>query len=281
MHKMPSSWHISTFTLLILSTPVLSRSSFFSMASLQGGLATLQDNISGNTCDDGSIDSIQIGDELEKKVLTLFEEAHSLPISLSKEDGNIEVRTKFDDQQYLTTVAEAKIVNSHPKDHQGFLENFLEAFAQADPMVKEIRALEQDDNHQREGVKAFLKFPFPIKDRVMVYWKYLKLNRNQDEHMIILSEKGNQDLLDKYLSPDERENYVVGRIFLCAYWVKPVYGADNKIVGSNIRYLFSGDVGGAMPKWVQSAVGPKNALDSLNGFIKYGDKSTHLEETQT
>eukprot|EP00555_Chaetoceros_dichaeta_P006981 CAMPEP_0198257790 /NCGR_PEP_ID=MMETSP1447-20131203/7372_1 /TAXON_ID=420782 /ORGANISM="Chaetoceros dichaeta, Strain CCMP1751" /LENGTH=239 /DNA_ID=CAMNT_0043944773 /DNA_START=106 /DNA_END=825 /DNA_ORIENTATION=- len=239
------------------------------MASLQGGLATLQDSISG-TCD--GIDSKQIGDELEGKVLTLFEEANSLPISLSKDDGNIEVRTKFDDQ-YFTTLAEAKIVKSHPKDHKGFLENFLEAFAQADPMVKGINALEHDN--QREGVKAFLNFPFPIKDRVMVYWKYLKLNRNQDEHMIILSEKGNQSLLDKYLSPDERENYVLGRIFLCAYWVKPVYGADKNIVGSNIRYMFSGDVGGAMPKWVQSSVGPKNALESLKGFIKYGDESTH------
>merc|ERR1712238_219441 len=70
------------------------------------------------------------------------------------------------------------------------------------------------------------------KDRVMVYWKYLKLNRNQDEHMIILSSKGNQSLLDKYLSTDEMANNVVGRIFLCAYWVKPVYGADKNIVGS-------------------------------------------------
>jgi hypothetical protein len=248
------------------------------MASLQGGLiAMLQDSISGGTCDGIDSSSIQIGDELEEKVLTLFEEANSLPINLSKDDGNIEVRTKFDDQ-HLTTLAEAKIVKSHPKDHKGFLENFLEAFAQADPMVKEIRALEHDN--QREGVKAFLKFPFPIKDRVMVYWKYLKLNRNQDEHMIILSEKGNQDLLDKYLSPDERENYVLGRIFLCAYWVKPVYGADKNIIGSNIRYLFSGDVGGAMPKWVQRSVGPKNALESLNGFIKYGDASNAVE-TQT
>merc|ERR1719148_397429 len=100
----------------------------------------------------------------------------------------------------------SKVVKSHPKTHKGFLENFLEAFAQADPMVKGISALEKD-NH-REGVKAFLNFPFPIKDRVMVYWKYLKLNRNQDEHMIILSSKGNQSLLDKYLSTDEMANNV-------------------------------------------------------------------------
>lgn len=275
------SWRIYTnIILLILSTPVFSRSSFFSMATstLQTGLATLQDGITGSTtCNNNDIDSSskQISDELEEKVLALFSETNSLPISLSKDDGNIEIRTRFDGR-HMTTLAEAKLVGPHPDAHKGFLANFLEAFAKSDPMVDKISALERDDDGVREGVKVFLKFPFPIADRVMVYWKYLRLDRNNDEHMIVLSEKGNQDLLAKYLSTDEKKKYVLGRIFLCAYWVKPVYGGedDATIVGSNIKYIFSGDIGGAMPNWVQSSVGPKNALASLKGLIRYGEEST-------
>jgi len=233
------------------------------MATIQTGLATLQDGLDG-TC--GDIGSKKTGDELEQKVVSLFDEAGSLPLSLSKEDGNIEVRTKFDGQ-HMTTLAEAKIVQHHPKAFIGFFKNFTKAFAEVDPMVKEVRALEHD-NH-REGIKVFLKFPFPVADRVMVHWKYLMLNRNKDEHLMIFSEKGNQNLISKHLTAEDRKKFVLGRIFFCAYWVKPVYDVHKNIVGSNIKYVFSGDVGGAMPKWVQSTVSPNNALNSLKGFIGY------------
>jgi len=250
---------------LIVSIPVLSRPSLFSMvtATIQGGVVNIQGD---DTCD--SIDSKKTADELEQKVITLFDDAASLPIALL--DGNIEVRTKFDGQ-YATTLAEAKILKRHPKVFKGFLQNFNEAFASADPMVHEVRALEQD-NH-REGIKVFLKFPFPLANRVMVHWKYLKMDRNPDEHLLILSEKGNQKLLDNYLTIDEKKKNALGRIFLCAYWIKPVYDVDNNVIGSTIKYVFNGDVGGALPRWVQSSIAPKNSRDSLKTFIDYGGRT--------
>jgi len=236
--------------------------SFFSMA------ATLQENFSG-ACNNES-NAKTISEELENEVVALFEESKSLPISLTKDDGNIEVRTKFRGEHFIS-MAEAKIVtNRRPEEYLGFLENFNDAFAQVDPMVKGVHQLEKG-NH-REGIKAFLKFPFPVADRVMLHYKYLKLNRNKDEHMMILSEKDNENLLEKYFTSEEKKKYVLGKIFICAYWVRPVTDEKNKTVGSNLRYIFSGDVGGSMPKWVQSSVGPKNALDSLKGFIGYGRK---------
>jgi hypothetical protein len=62
--------------------------------------------------------------------------------------------------------------------------------------------------------------------------------------------------------------YVLARTFLCAYVVKPVF-KNGELIGSSIRYVFSGDTGGAIPQWVQRAVGPKTALDSLAGMMKF------------
>jgi len=250
---------IKCLFLLISSAEIFAKPPFslFSMAALQENF--------GGACKNE--DPKAIGDQLETEIVSLFEDAASMPISLTKDDGNIEVRTKFRGQ-HLLSMAEAKIIpNRQPDGFKGFLENFNEAFAQVDPMVKEVRQLEKDTH--REGVKAFLKFPYPVADRMMVHFKYLRMNRNKDEHMLILSERGNQHLLDQHSDAEETKKYVLGRVFLCAYWVRPVHDEQNKIIGSNIRYIFNGDVGGSMPKWVQSQVGPKNALESLRGFIGY------------
>jgi len=209
--------------------------------------------------------------DLEQKVVSLFEKAGSLPVRLSKDGGNIEVRTDFEGQN-MVSLAEAKVIGRPPSAFRGFLENFNDAFAQNDPMVREIRHLEHDKS--REGIKAFLQFPAPVSDRIMVHWKYLGLDRRPDEHMLILSEEGNGGLLDKHLSTEEKQKYVLARTFLCAYWVSPVSDAQGNVVGSNIKYAYSGDVGGSIPARVQRWIGPKNSLDSLKVLIGYSENSS-------
>jgi len=206
--------------------------------------------------------------DLERQVVSLFEKAGSLPLRLSKDGGNIEVRTDFDGPN-MVSLAEAKMIGRPPSAFRGFLENFNDAFAQNDPMVQEIRHLEHDQS--REGIKAFLQFPAPVSNRIMVHWKYLQLHRRPDEHMLILSEGGNQGLLDKYLSAEEKKKYVLARTFLCAYWVSPVSDAQGQVIGSNIKYAYSGDVGGSIPARIQRWIGPKNSLDSLKVLIGFGE----------
>jgi len=192
--------------------------------------------------------------DLERKIVSLFENAESLPLRLSRDGGNIEVRTDFEGQN-MVSLAEAKVVGKPPSAFRGFLENFNDLFAKNDPMVKEIRHLVHEKS--REGIKAFLQFPAPVSNRIMVHWKYLGLNLRPDEHMIILSEQGNRDLLDQHLSAEERKKYVLARTFLCAYWISPVRDAQGNILGSNIKYAYSGDVGGFIPARVQRWIGPK------------------------
>ena len=239
----------------------------FAFATIFGIVGTTAASSSPKSCEKESI-----GDLLEKRVVDLFDEASTLPVSLTRNDGNIEVRTKFEGQ-HLTSLAEAR-VDQPPSAFKGYLENYNDAFAETVSMVKEIQHLEIDetDKHKREGIKAFLQFPFPVSDRLMIHWKYLKLDRNQDEHLMMLSEDNNETLLDRFLSKKEEEKYVLARTFLCAYWVKPIRDSKEKIIGSSIKYVYSGDVGGSMPQKVQRWVAPKNALDSIRSVIGYGKK---------
>ena len=88
--------------------------------------------------------------------------------------------------------------------------------------------------------------------------------------MIVLSEDGNNKLLEDFHSLEEKTKYVLGRTHLYVYWIKPVCSDDEErnVVGSNIRYAFSGDIGGSIPKYLQNSLGPKTAFDSVQGMIK-------------
>jgi len=205
---------------------------------------------------------------LERKVEELFEKSETLPLSMSRDKGNIEVRTKWEGDKMIT-VAQAKLVeNMKPSDVKPFFENFTEAFPKVNPMCRNVVHLENDTEQSREAIKSILKFPFPLDNRIMVHWKYLKMDRNPDEHMLIISEEGNSDIMTKHFTDEEKKKYVLARTFLCAYLVKPCI-ENGKTIGTNIQYAFSGDVGGSVPKWVQNAVGPKTAFDSVKGLVNF------------
>jgi len=204
---------------------------------------------------------------LEKKVENIFKEIHTLPLSISKK--GIQVWTKWEGSKMLT-ISEAKHVLYHPNEFRTFLASFSENFPKVNQMCEKTSILHQE-GVVRKGVKSKLKFPFPFSDRLMIHWQYTRLDKDQDEHLIMLSEDGNGELLDKFHTAEEKKRYVLGRTFLCAYWIKPVYDEDGerRIIGSNIRYMFSGDTGGSIPKYVQDMVGPKTAFDSVEGLIKF------------
>ena len=205
---------------------------------------------------------------LERQVEELFRTAHKLPVAISRR--NIQVRTTFQtDGNGMISIAEATTDEYTPEQFQEFLQNFGQAFPQINPMARNVIPLEGNPL-QKQGVKSVLQFPFPLTDRIMIHWKYLRLNRGPQEHMLILSEQGNQDLVNKYLTRKEREQYVLARTFLCVYWILPrKCQRTGRVQGSCIRYAFSGDTGGTIPAWIQNQVGPKTALDSVQGLLNY------------
>jgi len=246
---------------------------FFSFCLVKNIFALTKITEKQNTVNSFSNSNSDLLSILEMRVEELFEKSETLPLSMSREKGNIEVRTKWEGDKMIT-VAQAKLIeNMEPSEFKPFFENFAEAFPKVNPMCRDIQYLESDTEQDREGIKSILKFPFPLDNRIMVHWKYLIMDRNPDEHMLILSEEGNKDILSKHFTDEEKKKYVLARTFLCAYLVKP-FIVDGKTIGSSIQYVFSGDVGGSLPQWIQNAVGPQTAFDSVKGLIDFAKRGT-------
>ena len=55
--------------------------------------------------------------------------------------------------------------------------------------------------------------------------------------MLIFSEGGDKDLMKKHFTPKEKNDFVLGKTHLCAYWIKPVHDDSGKknIIGTTIR----------------------------------------------
>ena len=214
-----------------------------------------------------------LSQELESRVTTLFNEMNCLPVTMSRDGGNIQVRTRQSGDN-MVTFSEAKETTLHPDKFKPFLERFQHEFPKVNTMVQNVKSLEVDQrNGGREGVKSVLKFPFPLSDRVMIHWKYLRLSRQPNEHMLYLSEEANEDLLAKYHTAAEKKKYVLARTFLCAYWIRPRHDNNGNVIGSKVQYLFSGDTGGSVPKKIQNLMGPKAALESVQELIKHVEKN--------
>ena len=45
---------------------------------------------------------------------------------------------------------------------------------------------------------------------------------DKNEYVAIFSSKGNEDILEEYLSKNKLGNIVIGKAFINAYWLKPI-----------------------------------------------------------
>ena len=231
-----------------------------------------EDTISTNSDDNDGL-----RDVLESRIIELFDESSNLPITITRDDGTtkVEGRIRHDGSAAMVAMAEAHVKGIPPNYFKGFLVDFRESTLQANPTVSDFQIVEPDPSKKREGVKLVMDLPFPLSNRVMLHYKYLTLNRNgdPDEHLLILSEKNNQALLEKFLTPAEERKYVLAKTFLGAYWLRPVRDpTDGSVTGTTVRYVFSGDMGGSLPKKILEWSAPKTMLEGVEGIVAYGKK---------
>lgn len=246
--------------------------SFIHPPQVQNNQGCVREGDNRKNCDNETkMTMSRLRDDLEKEIVQLFEkDLPSLPINMKRANGNIEVRIKWNGDHMLT-FCEAKRLPIHPIAFRDFLVNFSEEFPQVNKMARKIQDLVEHKEENLVGTKSFLKFPFPLSPRLMIHWRYLMLDRNPNEHMVILSERGNEELLQKHWTDEEKKKYVLARTFLCSYWIQPIEEAG-KVVGSRLLYVFSGDTGGGIPKFVENSVGPQTAYDSIHGLINHISK---------
>ena len=132
-----------------------------------------------------------------------------------------------------------------------------------------MSVVELEKERKRVGLKGVLHAPFPCSNRLLMLWKYVS-QPAPGEHLLILSDRNNELLMRKYHTAKEKRTLVVAKATI-AYWIQPVKDRD-QVVGSRLRYLFHGDIGGKIPKWIKSTVGPRGAYDTVHGLLKHLEK---------
>ena len=209
----------------------------------------------------------KIASSLERRVERVFESADKCEVAISRQGGNYEVRSHFEgDDRRMICFCNVKETGLMPDDFLPFMENFSSVWVDAKPNLEEVTVLESADD--REGLKLVISMPFPLQDRCMFVYKYF-VNRDDDEYMIILSNFDTETLLEKHVTEEDAENYVIAQNFLQGYWVKPIRDEGGKVTGSGLRYFFSCDVGGLVPQFMQQSILPKYSLDSAKHLIEY------------
>lgn len=228
--------------------------------------------------DNGNGHSYSLSDELIRRLQDLFDRPEQLPLRLQR-DG-ITVRTAWEGNR-VVTICECRHTPHKPTAFVPFLTRFNEAFPVVNKMTAWVESLIHES--EREGIKSLVNMPFPLHNRLVVHWKYLKLgwNGDPDEHLLLISEQDNKVLLRNHVSRNELDKFVLGRTHLCAFWIRPVRDhATNRVIGSMVRYAFSGDAGGCVPKFVQELMGPKSAHDSVVGLLSFVQQQEQQQEQQ-
>jgi len=118
----------------------------------------------------------------------------------------------------------------------------------------------------------------------MYHWKYVQKDVRRHEHLLVMTQEHNEELMSgHYEDSPEVKSHILARTFLCAYWILPVYendaddaADDREPIGTEVRYCFSGDIGGSIPSFIQNTVGPKTAVDSVKGLMNHVRKQAAL-----
>ena len=205
-------------------------------------------------------------DDWTRQVLDRFEELKRLPLVARRSsilNSTVEVRVTWHDEKNTVTYCHVPHVAIPPSLFQRYFENIATEMPQADVMVKSSQAIEQG-----RAIKVILHAPFPCSNRLIMAWKH-STQPAPNQHVLFVTNRNNQQLLDQYQTPQEQKTLVEAKASI-AYWIQPVLDDDNQnVIGSSIQYLFQGDIGGNIPKWLKHAGVPRGAYDTVHGLLKH------------
>ena len=93
--------------------------------------------------------------------------------------------------------------------------------------------------------------------------------------MMLFCDDGNEAIKadEAAYSAQEKSDLVLGHIFMSGFWVQPIKDDSGAVVSSRMLYCAMAEAGGNIPTFVQSAKGPKTALNAIKGAIQWGNKN--------
>ena len=230
--------------------------------------------------------------DLAAEVIRRFQnELDTIPLVVSRQTvgkASVDIRLQWaKDGKSLITFCEVRDAPVLPKTFEKYFENIATEVPKCDAWVEKVTELEteegdRDGDVSRQGIKYILYAPFPCSNRIFVAWKYLHRNYQSrpQEHLLVMTDRDNEGLMERHRTAKEKKSLVVAKATV-AWWVQPniqTQGDDKvgHVVGSHVRYLLDGDIGGNIPKWIQKTIRARGAYGSVHGLISF----LHEQEKQ-
>jgi len=105
-----------------------------------------------------------------------------------------------------------------PDDFIPFIEKWNVFTKKLNPYLVSMDKVESGDYN---SFKMTGRAPWPVAGRIMFATTYPMINYAKDEHILIVTDRGLEKIFDKYLSEDDKKNYVLGRMRFGGYWFTP------------------------------------------------------------
>ena len=161
----------------------------------------------------------------------------------------------------ITMLVEHKVIHSlTPDDFLPFMHQWEVFTKKFNPYTVGFDRIEAGDYR---SFKATSRAPWPMAGRVMFTTVYPMPNYAKDEHMMFVTDKGLEGIFDKYLTADDKKNFVLARFHFGGWWFRPNRDANGNIVSTACFAAVCSDPGGKIPKWLIKVGSPQTAQQSI------------------
>ena len=207
---------------------------------------------------------------LRARCKEIIDSKDKIQITKSVDDGNIECRVDWDETGKVICLAEMhKVMGLTPDDFKQFFADWVDVILQVNPLLIEAKTVEEDQGCQI--IQTMAQCPWPVSNRSMVTCKYEDFDKEEGTHSVYMSSRWNDVFKEKYFDSDKKlsKKNVLATLYISAWEVSPIKDEDGNIVGSHCFYAYHADAGGMIPTFLQNRQGPKTAIDSLQGAVKF------------
>ena len=97
----------------------------------------------------------------------------------------------------------------------------------------------------------------------------LRVIKEGEEIMFLMTAKGCQSFIDKYVTEQDRKNFTLGTVHIVCWLIKAIKDAAGNIIGSEWTYIFNINPEGNIPTMMVNSKGPSTAIEAIKGLTKH------------
>jgi hypothetical protein len=179
--------------------------------------------------------------------MNYWEKREQYEVVLTADNGNMVIR-QVEEAGLITMLVEYKVIHSlAPDDFIPFCEKWDYFTKKFNPYCTGFDRIEAGDYR---AYKITSRAPWPIAGRIMFATMYPMLNYAKDQHIMIVTDRGLEGEFNKYLTAEDKKNYVTARFHFGGWWFTPNKDSNGKIVSTACFAAVCSDPGGKIPKWL-------------------------------